>query len=68
MESQQITASALMASNVSAVAFSKNKNKTPVLKFNTNINHRSYNQQLEWNRYSLHTAGRYTLKSCSDIN
>ena len=59
---QQQTLSALLASNVSTIVSSQNKSKTPVSKFITNINHHSYNKQLVWNRFALHTAGRYNFK------
>jgi hypothetical protein len=62
MEIQQQKTSALLASNVSTVASSQNKRKTPVSKFFTNINHHSYNNPLVWNRFALHTAGRYNFK------
>jgi hypothetical protein len=59
MEIQQQKLSALLASNVSTMVSSQNKTKSPASKFFTNINHRSYNRQLVWNRFVLHTAGRY---------
>ena len=59
MELQQRTTSALPASNVRTIVFSQNKSKTPVPKLNTNINQYSYNNQLVWNRFALHTAWRY---------
>jgi hypothetical protein len=52
--------SALLASNVSTMVSSQNKIKTPASKCFTNINHHSYNKQLVWNRFALHTARRYT--------
>jgi len=58
MESQQQTLSMLLASNVSTSVSSQNKSKTPVSKLITNTNHHSYNKQLVWNRFALHTAGR----------
>jgi len=58
MEIQQQKLSALLASNVSTIVSSQNKSKTPVSEFFTNINHHSYNKQLVWNRFALHTAGR----------
>jgi hypothetical protein len=62
MEIQQQKLSALLASNVSTMASSQNKIKSPTSKFFTNINHHSYNKQLVWNRFALHTAGRYNHK------
>jgi hypothetical protein len=62
MEIRQQKLSALLASNVSAIVPSQNKSKTPVSKFITNINHHSYSKQLVWNRFALHTAGRYKPK------
>jgi hypothetical protein len=58
MELQQQKLSALLASNVSTIVSSQNKRKTPAAKFFTNINHHSYNKQLVWNCFALHTAGR----------
>jgi hypothetical protein len=58
MEIQQQKSSALLASNVSAIVSSQHKSKTPVSKFITNLHHYSYNKQLVWNRFVLHTAGR----------
>ena len=58
MESQQRTALALMASNVSKIVFSQNKFKTPALTFSTSISHHSYNKQLVWNPFALQTAER----------
>jgi hypothetical protein len=55
MAIQQQKLSALLASNVSTI-------KSPASKFFTNINYHSYNKQLVWNRFALHTAGRYALK------
>ena len=62
MEIQQQKSSALLASNVSAIISSQYKSKTPASKFITNINIHSYNKQLVWNRFALHTAGRYNFK------
>jgi hypothetical protein len=62
MAIQQQKISALLASNVSTMVSSQNKSKTPVSQFFTNINHQSYNKQLVWNRFALHTAGRYSYK------
>jgi hypothetical protein len=59
MAIQQQKISALLASNVSTIVSSQNKRKIPVFKFFTNINHHSYNKPLVWNRFALHTAGRY---------
>jgi hypothetical protein len=59
MEIQQQKLSALLASNVSPVVSSQKQTKSPVSQFCTNINHYSYNKQLVWNRFALHTAGRY---------
>jgi hypothetical protein len=59
MAIQQQKLSALLASNVSTMVSSQNKSKIPASKFFTNINHHSYNKQLVWNRFALHTAGRY---------
>jgi hypothetical protein len=59
MEIQQQKLSTLSASNVSPILSSQNKRKIPTSKLSTNINQSSYNQQLVWNRFSLHTAGRY---------
>jgi hypothetical protein len=61
MERQQQKISAPLASNVSTMVSSQNKIKTPVSKCFTNINHHSYNKPLVWNRFALHTAGRYVL-------
>jgi hypothetical protein len=61
MERQQQKISALLESNVSTMVSSQDKIKIPASKFFTNINHHSYNKQLVWNRFALHTAGRYTL-------
>jgi hypothetical protein len=58
MEIQQQKLSALLASNVSTIVPSQNKRKTPASKFFTNINHHSYNEQLVWNRFALHTVER----------
>jgi hypothetical protein len=58
MEIQQQKLSALLASNVSTIVSSQNKSRTRVSKFFTNINNYSYNKQLVWNRFALHTAGR----------
>jgi hypothetical protein len=58
MEIQLKKLSALLASNVSAIVSSQNKRKTPVSKFITNTNHHSYNKQLVWKRFALHTVGR----------
>jgi hypothetical protein len=62
MEIQEQKLLALLASNVSAIVSSQNKRKTSASKFFTNINHHSYNKQLVWNRFALHTAGRYILR------
>jgi hypothetical protein len=62
MEKQQQKLSALLASNVSPMVPSQNKNKSPASQCFTNINHHSYNKQLVWNRFALHTAGRYVSK------
>jgi hypothetical protein len=59
MEIQQQKLSALLAINLSTMISSQNKRKTSVSKCFTNINHHSYNKQLLWNRFALHTAGRY---------
>jgi hypothetical protein len=59
MAIQQQKLSALLASNVSTMVSSQNKIKTPVSKCFTNINHHGYNKPLVWNRFALHTAGRY---------
>ena len=59
MESQQQTSTVLLASNVSTLSSSQNKFKTPASTFSTNIKNHSYNKQLVWNRFALHTAGRY---------
>jgi hypothetical protein len=61
MEIQQQKLSALLASNVSTMVSSQNKCKSAASKFFTNINHHSYNKQLVWNRFALHTAGRYAI-------
>jgi hypothetical protein len=61
MEILQQKLSALLASNVSTIVSSQNKIKSPASKFFTNINHHSYNKQLVWNRFALHTAGRYAV-------
>jgi hypothetical protein len=58
MAIQQQKLSALLASNVSTMVSSQNKRKTPVSECFTNIKHHSYNKQLVWNRFALHTAGR----------
>jgi anti-sigma regulatory factor (Ser/Thr protein kinase) len=58
MEIQLQTISALLASNASMMVSSQNKSKTTVSECFTNINHHSYNKQLVWNRFALHTAGR----------
>ena len=58
MELQQRTASAPLASNFSTIVSSQNKSKSPVFLFSNKINHHSYNNQLVWNRFALHTAGR----------
>jgi len=58
MEIRNQKTSVLLANNVSEIVFSQNKRKSPVSKFITNINHDSYNKQLVWNRFALHTAGR----------
>jgi hypothetical protein len=67
MEIQQQKISAPLASNASTTVSSQNKNKNPASKFFTNINHHSYNKQLVWNRFALHTAGRYTAQSTSRL-
>jgi hypothetical protein len=59
MAIQQQKLSALLASNVSTMVSSQNKIKSPVSKCFTNINHHRYNKPLVWNRFALHTAGRY---------
>jgi hypothetical protein len=59
MAIQHQKSSALLASNVSAIVSSQHKSKTRVSKFITNINHHSYNKQLVWNLFALHTAGCY---------
>jgi hypothetical protein len=59
MAIQQQKLSALLASNVSPMVSSQNKIKSPVSQCFTNIIHHSYNKQLVWNRFALHTAGRY---------
>jgi hypothetical protein len=56
MEIQEQKLSALLASNVSTIVSSQNKRKTSASKFFTNINYHSYNKQLVWNRFALHTA------------
>jgi hypothetical protein len=61
MEIQQQKLSALLASNVSTIVSSQNKRKTSASKCFTSINHHRYNKQLVWNRFALHTAGRYIL-------
>jgi hypothetical protein len=61
MEIQKQKLSALLASNVSTIVSSQNKSKNPVSQCFTNINHHSYNKQLLWNRFALHTAGRYAI-------
>jgi hypothetical protein len=58
MEIQQQKLSALLASNVSTMVSSQNKIKSPVSTCFTSINHHSYNKQLVWHRFALHTAGR----------
>jgi hypothetical protein len=58
MEIQQQKLSALLASNVSTMVSSQDKIKPPASKYFTNINHHSYNKQLVWNRFALHTVGR----------
>jgi hypothetical protein len=58
MEIQQQKLSALLAINASMLISSQNQIKSPVSKCFTNINHHSYNKQLVWNRFVLHTAGR----------
>jgi hypothetical protein len=58
MAIQQQKLSALLASNVSTMVSSQNKRKTPVSQCFTNINHHSFDKQLVWNRFALHTAGR----------
>jgi len=62
MESHQQTSSVPLASNVSAIVSSQNKSITPVFQFSGNSNIHSYNKQLVWNRFALHTAGRYVIK------
>jgi hypothetical protein len=59
MAIQQQKLSALSASNVSTMVSSQNKIKSPASQCFTNINHHSYNKPLVWNRFALHTAGRY---------
>jgi hypothetical protein len=59
MEIQRQKLLALLASNVSTMVSSQNKSKTPVSEFFSNINHHSYNKQLVWSSFALHTAGRY---------
>jgi hypothetical protein len=64
MEIQQQKISAPLASNASTMVSSQNKSKNPAPQFFTNIIHHSYNsynKQLVWNRFALHTAGRYTV-------
>jgi hypothetical protein len=63
MEIQQQKLLALLAGNVSTMVSSQNKIKSPASKFFTNINHHIY-KQLVWNRFVLHTAGRYIFKLC----
>jgi hypothetical protein len=58
MEIQQQKISAPLASNASTMVSSQNKSKNPASKFFTNIIHHSYNKQLVWNRFALHTVGR----------
>jgi hypothetical protein len=48
----------LLASNASTMVSSQNKSKNPAPQFFTNIIHHSYNKQLVWNCFALHTAGR----------
>ena len=55
--------SVLLASNVSTIVFSQSKFKTPASNFSTNINNHSYNKQLVWNRFALHTAERYKFNT-----
>jgi hypothetical protein len=62
MAIQQQKLSALLASNVSTIVSSQNKIKTPVSKCFTNINHHGYNKLLVWNRFAIHTVGRYNFK------
>jgi hypothetical protein len=68
MEIQQQKISAPLASNVNTIVSSQNKRKTPGSKFFTNINHHSYNKQLVWNRFALHTAGRYVLTTMKGLS
>jgi hypothetical protein len=65
MEIKQQKLLALLAGNVSTMVSSQNKIKSPASKFFTNINHHSYNKQLVWNRFALHTAGRYKARGMS---
>jgi hypothetical protein len=62
MEIRNQNSSVLVASNASTMVSSQNKIKSPVSQCFTNINHHSYNKQLVWNRFALHTAGRYNFK------
>jgi hypothetical protein len=62
MEVQQQKLSALLASNVSTMVSGQDKIKPPVSTCFTNINHHSYNKPLVWNRFALHTAGRYASR------
>jgi hypothetical protein len=59
MAIQQQKLSGLLASNVSPLVSSQNQIKSPVSKCFTNINHHSCNKPLVWDRFALHTAGRY---------
>jgi len=58
MELQQQKLLVLLAGNVSTMVSSQKKSKTPVPQCRSHINHHSYNKQLVWNRFALHTAGR----------
>jgi hypothetical protein len=59
MEIQEQKLLALLAGNVSTMVSSQNKIKSAASKCFTNINHHSNNKRLVWNRFALHTAGRY---------
>jgi hypothetical protein len=58
MEIKQQKLLALLAGNVSTMVSSQNKIKSLASKFFININYHSYNKQLVWNRFALHTAWR----------
>jgi hypothetical protein len=62
MAIQQQKLLALLAGNVSTMVSSQNKIKSAASKCFTNIIHHSYNKRLVWNRFALHTAGRYNFK------